>query len=120
MGLQTTLQRAAKTAIDVFDDFKSSASHTQKTSATYNPTTGVVGGTSTTYTLNGILTTTVKERESGDAMLVERPQFLVAGLNVSVVPKTQEQLVINSSDYNIEKVELDPAGALYIFHLEKV
>ena len=120
MGLQTTLQRAAKSAINVFDDFKSSASHTQKTSATYSPTTGAVGGTETTYTLNGILTTTVKERESGDAMLVERPQFLVAGLDVSVVPKTQEQLTINTNNYNIEKVELDPAGALYIFHLEKV
>ena len=120
MGFTTVLQNAANTAINVFGDLKSDATHSITTSATYNSSTGAVGGSTSTVTLTGIFTQEMTTRRDGDTTLIQQDRFLVAGKNITTVPNTQEQLTIGSNTYTIEKIITDPAQAMYQFMLERV
>lgn len=116
MGLQAAFQRAAQTAIKAFGDVPVSTNYHAYVTATVAVTTGAQTVTYSTVAGVKVVFTDFKIGQvDGEMVKPEDKIALIAGLDLpGVTPGVNDQITHDASTtWQVQRVMLDAAGALY-------
>lgn len=118
MALNTDLQNIVGDVFTALSDLNTSCTYRSK-SGSYAPGTGVVTDSSTTETVNAILTSFEQRDIDGLNVHGSDRKALIPNAEIIVDPVAADEMVINSVTWNVIGVKVDPALALWILHLRR-
>jgi hypothetical protein len=119
MGLRSTIQNAANSAFTALGDIPISVTYTQVSNGGYDTATGSITEITSTETVTAIITSYAEERiNAGLAQSTDR-QALIPGKDLGLIPKPQDRISFDSTDYEVYKVEKDPVSAIYKLQLRE-
>lgn len=122
MGLRTEIQSEVGQAFDTdLADAVQTIIVVDNKNSIYNPTTGDYSETGLTYSTRGVVSsyTQLEIRNSGGAIDITDNKILILVNELSVIPRTDHLLRIDSSEYRILKIKQDPAKATYTFQVRE-
>jgi len=119
MGIGTTVQTAVQAAFDILDDMLTTVTYRSKSSgsATYNTTTGAVSESYTSYSVAGLLVRYQSQEIDNVVIQPTDQKLLVPALDLAVVPKLNDVVVIGSVNWQVMNFSKDPAAAMYIIQI---
>jgi hypothetical protein len=115
MGLRETIIAGIKTGMSALGNVKETVTYkAYQTTSSYDPTTGAVTRTETSYTVEGIFLD-YKKREIDNANVFVRDQkFLFLQSELAVTPSLQDRLTRSGGkSWEVIWVEQDPATATW-------
>lgn len=128
MGFKSLLEQQVQGAMAILgqvDGLAPEISYVEKGARAYNATTRTYTSVDTTHTGVPAVMSKFKVDEQ-DEKVVSSTDFkcIVAALDLSVTPKSQDQIVVASGiaagTYNVERLMGVPGDSLYILHVRKV
>ena len=93
-----------KTASKLMAKFGGTATIRRVVPGVYNPTTGTVSETTTDTVVRGVLQN-INLREVNDLIQASDKRLLIAAADLSVVPTTQDRVIINGIIHQIIRVD---------------
>lgn len=87
----------------------------------YNPTTGVAGATfGSTAVARALLARFDAKDIDGNVVKPTDQKVLIAAVDLpGVAPKTADKIGISGVDWLVQRVLLDPTGALHVLHVRR-
>jgi hypothetical protein len=122
VGIRETFQKGAKTVITAFGNVAVSTNYVAIASTgAYNASAGTV--TVARTTVGGVKVIfdvfTIQEMDGAD-IRPEDKKALIAGKDLSTItPSVEDSIVEGGVEWNVVRVFLDPAGALYQFQVRR-
>jgi hypothetical protein len=119
MSLKTAIQDAVASVLSAVGDIAVSCTFHSMGTMTYNTTTGAyTEADGTNVTISAILTDFEAQYIDNQIILPTDRQALVAASELSdVSPKPGDYITISTERWNVVSFQLDPADALYSFHI---
>lgn len=125
MGLRETVQAAAATAVKAVGNIAVSSTYESFVSATYNTSSGVDAiAYASTHDVMVIFSDFRIEQIDGQTIKAEDKIALIPQASISgIEPKENDRVVhgypASAIAWRVQKVNVDPAGALYQLHVRK-
>lgn len=119
MGLSATISSAVQAAFTALGDIPQSVTYTSKGTSTYNPTTGAVTSTDTTYTVSMVLESYSSREIDNQIILSTDQKATIPQANLTPTPKVTDTITISSVVWGIVGIGQDPASATWVFQLRK-
>lgn len=121
MGLRDVLQNVAQTAIAALGDIPVSTNYLAHVSTSYNASAGTP---TTTYSSTQGVTIVFEnfriEQVDGQNVKPEDKRALVAAKDITgVTPGVDDVIIEGSTTWRVQRVAVDPAGALYELQVRK-
>ncbi len=123
MGLLSTMQKAAQTAIKAVGDVAIATTYVGvANSSAYDPLKDVVQIQGTLYTSVKMVFTEFTANEiDGSKVLATDEKVLIANLDLTPTPKAGDRIHKSATDHwKVMDKEIDPASALWILQTRKV
>lgn len=123
MGIYQDIQTDLKEAMngDLADVVATLIVTEEVSSTSYNPVGGVVSSTPVTYTMDCIIMGDSEENKDGEDTTTDFVELLVLDSQKTVSEfKPGMKATVRNTDYEIGKVEIDPAGATHTLKCRKV
>ncbi len=122
-GLAGVIQKAAQTAFVAIGNIPLTCTYTDKGSPVYSPGIGGYTSSDTDYESLTILFENFTAREiseSGGTILKTDQLASIPNLNLTPTPKITDVITdSNSQEWTVKDVLMDPARALWIFHVRR-
>lgn len=117
MGLQSTIQTKIAAAFNgKLADAVTSVTFTDPT-PTYDPATGVVSETTTSYSTRGVLSRYTEREVANSAGLISNKDWhiLVLTNEITVTPQTGWAMTVDgeTEEFQVQDVKIDPAGVTF-------
>ncbi len=121
MGLRETIQNATGSAIAALGNVAVSTNYRAFVSTTYNASTGVATTTYTTTAGVSVVFDAFRlEQIDGEKVKPEDKIALVAQVQISgTTPNDNDQITEGTKTWNVVKVGVDPAGALWSLQIRR-
>ncbi len=121
MGLRETIQNATGSAIAALGNVAVSTNYRAFVSTTYNASTGVATTTYTTVAGVSVVFDAFRlEQIDGEKVKPEDKVALVAQTQIpGTTPNDNDQITEGTQAWNVVKVNVDPAGALWSLQIRK-
>ncbi len=124
MGLRSSVAKLVESAIISVGDIAETITYNARTTGVYNVTTGNVAHSTTSYTLNAIISP-MSAGIGGSANdihvgITGDLKALFASNDLAVIPDTNDTVTRGSETYAVNAVSSDPASASYTLILTKV
>ncbi len=121
MGMKEAFQAAAIAAFNAAGNVKTSVTyHSLGTLGTYDPATGTSAETGgSDLSVSVLLTDFEAEEIDGKVILKTDQNLLIPVLSLSVTPKKDDTVVIDSVEWQVQDWKTDPAEALWEIQIRK-
>lgn len=121
MGLRDVVQKATQAAVAAVGDIAASATYCSFASASYNASAGTNVATFTsTAGVSVVFNDFRLDQVDGQVVLSEDKQAMIPALALpGVVPTTADKLVSDGATWNVQRVQTDPADALWILQVRR-
>lgn len=120
MGFKSAVQSVVNAAFNAIGDIKTDISIvTNNSNPSYNPSTGAITSSSTSYSLQAVVVKYNRREIDGASVLATDAKIIVNGSDISVVPTTTDTIVIDSVTWNILNVLRDPSDSILEIHARR-
>jgi hypothetical protein len=122
MGLKASIGKIVESAIVSVGDLAETITYNARTTGSYNVSTGAVAHTTTTYSLNAVLSPLGGKVDANDvsSQFTGDLSALFASNDLAVTPDTNDTITRDSATYAINSIISDPALASYTLILTRV
>ena len=115
--LRNVFAQGAKSAFKAAGDIAVAATYISNIPGAYNATTDMTDASRIEYVIAVILISDKRNRnETNDKQPAHKKALLLAE-DIAFIPKMEDRIVIESQEYIIGPVDIDPAGAVWTLSL---
>lgn len=119
MGLKETFKSAAVSIVSAFGNVGKSVTYKSSGNSTYAPSTGTVTDTQTSYTVTAIVDENIMKDMKNIPVHDEEKLVYIPYSNLTPTPVIGDEITIDSVDWRVKAVNIDPADALWILTVER-
>lgn len=124
MGLRSVIQRAVQTAFVAVGDIPVSVDYKEFDRTTLNTSTGSEAYYFVYEGISGILANYKADEIDGQNILLRDQKLLLAGLDITFTPKSDDRVVITNEEdpeiWEVLDVNTDPVKGLYTCHIRRI
>lgn len=109
-----------QSAFQIIDDLAVPITYLSNTSVTYDPNSGTVTPNQTTYTLQGVLSKFDIKEVDNKIVLTTDVKLLIAGLDLPVDPRENDQVTANGRQWKVVRVMGVPGDSFWKIQIREV
>lgn len=126
--MRSSIAKMVQSAIKTVGDIAETLTYNAKTTGVYDPDTGNVSDTTTSYTFNAVVSSTNPRLTAENALHASEVRegitadltCLFASIDLPITPDTNDTITRGLETYKITKIAKDPAGASTTLYMVRI